>query len=303
MERLLPDPILKNQNWAYVWVNVLKFHTACFYGMPNWGLSEHIETKQYHFLKDCNENLQKMHFFLDNLTTITQEGSMETWQMTQSTFSALTVCNIYFYIWIHFHLNSKFIFMWSPYGLFWSVKYLNFGQKLPIWTAHHAFLESRYPKATKNPYYVSSLKGSQKTVSAHGLIPTGRAVYIRYFKINPPISVVLSFLKIISTLKDTPSHICMDSQGVYLPRIFLELFPKPVYSTAEKFQIYSVKLLCDKNLNLFIFLHAPKSKLSPRFLSLSLWQMEIAHSTWTAFSEDIFSWAEKGVRGLWRWKN
>ena len=157
--------------------------------------------------------------------------------------------------------------MWSPYGLFWSVKYLNFGQKLPIWTAHHAFLESRHPKVTKNPYYVSSLKGSQKTISAHGLMPTGRAVCIRYFKINPPISAVLSFLKIISTLKDTPSH------------IFLEFFPKPVYSTAEKFQIYSVKLLCDKNLNLFIFLHAPKSKLSPRFLSLSLWQMEIAHST------------------------
>ena len=189
---------------------------------------------------------------------------METWQMTPSTFSALTVCNIYFYIWIHFHLNSKFIFMWSPYGLFWSVKYLNFGQKLPIWTAHHAFLESRYPKATKNPYYVSSLKGSQKTVSAHGLIPTGRAVYIRYFKINPPISVVLSFLKIISTLKDTPSHICMDSQGVYLPRIFLEFFPKPVYSTAEKFQIYSVKLLVWQKLESVHFSSCPQIKTLPQ---------------------------------------
>ena len=56
----------------------------------------------------------------------------------------------------------------------------------------------------------------------------------------------------------------MDSQGVYLSRIFLEFFPKPVYSTmvAEKFQIYSVKLLqihlWVKKLNLFIFTHAPK---------------------------------------------
>ena len=36
----------------------------------------------------------------------------------------------------------------------------------------------------------------------------------------------------------------MDSWGVYLSRIFLEFFPKPVYSTmvAEKFQIYDVKI-------------------------------------------------------------
>ena len=27
--------------------------------------------------------------------------------------------------------------MWSPFGPLWSVKYLNFRQKLPIWTAHH----------------------------------------------------------------------------------------------------------------------------------------------------------------------
>ena len=51
-------------------------------------------------------------YFLDNLRTITQEGNMETRQMTpffSSSFSALTVCNIHFYIWKY----SKFIFMWS----------------------------------------------------------------------------------------------------------------------------------------------------------------------------------------------
>ena len=46
--------------------------------------------------------------FLDNLKTITLEGSMEN------------------------------------FGLFWSVKYFNFEQKLPIRTAHYIFLESRH---------------------------------------------------------------------------------------------------------------------------------------------------------------
>ena len=88
----------------------------------------------------------------------------------------------------------------SPFGLFWSVKYLNFEQKLLIWTVH-IFLESRHLEVTKNPYYVLSPKGSQKKVSAYGQIPVCRGVYIHYFKINPPLSAVLSFLKIISTLR------------------------------------------------------------------------------------------------------
>ena len=49
-----------------------------------------------------------------------------------------------------------------PFGPCWSVKYLNFGQKLPIWTTDHAFLERRYPVVTKNPYHVLSLEWSQK---------------------------------------------------------------------------------------------------------------------------------------------
>ena len=42
---LFPDSFLRNQNWAYLWINILKFHAAYFYGMPSWGLSEHFETK------------------------------------------------------------------------------------------------------------------------------------------------------------------------------------------------------------------------------------------------------------------
>ena len=36
-----------------------------------------------------------------------------------------------------------------------------FGQKLPNWTAHHTFLESRHPEVTKNLYYVLSTCQSQ----------------------------------------------------------------------------------------------------------------------------------------------
>ena len=79
----------------------------------------------------------------------------QTWE---GTFSALTVCNIHFSIWKY----SKIIFMWSPFGPFWSVKHLNFWQKLPIRTAHHTFLESRHPEVTKNLYYVLSPKMSKK---------------------------------------------------------------------------------------------------------------------------------------------
>ena len=60
-----------------------------------------------------------------------------------------------------------------PFGLFWLVKYFNFGQKLPMWTAH-----------PKNPYCFV-LKGEPK--KAHAVIPMCRGAYIHYFKINLPI--------------------------------------------------------------------------------------------------------------------
>ena len=57
-----------------------------------------------------------------------------------------------------------------PFGSFWSVKYLNFGLKLPIRTAHHTFLESRHRGYSKS-ILCFFLKGNLKKVSAHGLIP------------------------------------------------------------------------------------------------------------------------------------
>ena len=35
IEILSPDPFLENQNRAYLWINILKFDTACLYGMPS----------------------------------------------------------------------------------------------------------------------------------------------------------------------------------------------------------------------------------------------------------------------------
>ena len=57
----------------------------------------------------------------------------------------------------------------TTFGPFWSVKNLNFGQKLPSWIAHHTFLQSRHPEVTKNLYYVLFSQGNQKKVSAHEL--------------------------------------------------------------------------------------------------------------------------------------
>ena len=50
----------------------------------------------------------------------------------------------------------------SPFGLFWSIKYLNFEQKLSIWTAHHIFLESRQPEVTKFHILFCPSRGAKK---------------------------------------------------------------------------------------------------------------------------------------------
>ena len=140
------------------------------------------------------------------------------------------------------HERCKFIFIWSH---FWSilVSIIPFEQKLLIRTAHHTFLESRHPEVTKNPYYVLSPKGSQKKVSANGLIPVCTGVYIHYFnRIN----------KIVH--KHTADYRLSYFYGLiraFRSRVFLEFSPKPVYSTmvAEKFQIYSIKITANTFVN------------------------------------------------------
>ena len=63
LEKLFPDPFLKNQNWAYVWIKSLKLYTVCFYCMPSLGLSKYIETKLqstwFFSYKICLENKKR----------------------------------------------------------------------------------------------------------------------------------------------------------------------------------------------------------------------------------------------------
>ena len=39
-----PDPFIKSQNWAYLWINSVKFYTVCCHCIANWRLSKYIET-------------------------------------------------------------------------------------------------------------------------------------------------------------------------------------------------------------------------------------------------------------------
>ena len=118
------------------------------------------------FLLKSAQNCKKC-TFLDNLHTITQIGNMETRQMTPIFLLFLLYLFVTF---IFLFENSQNLFCCgSPSGPFWSLKYLNFGQKLLIRTIH-TFLESRHPEVTKNPNYVLSREWSQKKLSAHGLV-------------------------------------------------------------------------------------------------------------------------------------
>ena len=45
LDKLVPEPFLKVENWAYLWINSLNFYALSFYCIPSRGLSKYIETK------------------------------------------------------------------------------------------------------------------------------------------------------------------------------------------------------------------------------------------------------------------
>ena len=99
------------------------------------------------------------------------------------------------------------------------------------------------------------------------------------------------------------------SKGFISPESFLN-FLLNLYIPSwllKSFTFNSVKITADtfgtQKIESVQFFSCLQAKLSPRFLSLFPRQMGIAHSSGTTFSEDIFSWAERGAEGLWSWKN
>ena len=75
-KKLDPDAFLRNENWAYLWINSLKFYTVSIYFIPSWRLSKYIKTKLHTtcylcraFLKNKKRSEQKLvslpHFLHD----------------------------------------------------------------------------------------------------------------------------------------------------------------------------------------------------------------------------------------------
>ena len=112
-----------------------------------WELSDaYIEIAVTDFGSQLSQHkIPKKCTFLDySRRTITQEGNMEKWSHF-FIYVLRSNCNIHFCIW----KKSKFIYVWcSSFGPFWSVKYVNFGQKL-IRTAHRTFLKSEHLRLLK----------------------------------------------------------------------------------------------------------------------------------------------------------
>ena len=82
---------------------------------------------------------------------------------------------------------------------------------------------------------------------------------------------------------------------------FLNLYIPPWLRKSFKFIMLRllVNTFVTQKIESVHFYSCPQAKLSPRFLSLSTRQKEIAHSSRTAFSKDIFFLSRKGWRGLW----
>ena len=72
-----------------------------------------------------------------------------------STFSTLFVIFIFV-----FENNQNSFSCCPPFDPFWFVKFRNSQQKLPIWTIHHTFIESKHREVAKTPCYVLFLKDS-----------------------------------------------------------------------------------------------------------------------------------------------
>ena len=159
--------------------------------------------------------------------------------------------------------------MWSPFGIFWSVKYLNFEQKLPIRIAQHIFLGSRQPEVTitvNNAFCPPRV--AKKGISLWTNTSVQMCLYPLFQNQSSHFLLSSLFWKLSQLL-------CQDqqnSQQIYcqLPIIFLWT-PKGFISP-ESFLNFLLNLyippqihLWVKKLNLLNFTHAPKQNFPPGF--------------------------------------
>ena len=97
-----------------------------------------------------------------------------------------------------------------------------------------------------------------------------------------------------------------------LSMIFLDFFSSNLYISPwfrKSFKFMVLRLLANTSASHKIetvqFTHAPRKPRRPQVLIITPPKLkEITHSSWTAFSEDLFFLHQKGRReGLWSWKN
>ena len=102
--------------------------------------------------------------FLDNLKAIFQERNMKTRQMTPFYLIYFFCSNCLCHLFLNLKILKTHFHMVFPSVHSGPLKTSIFGQKLPMQTAHHTFLEIRHPEITKNLYQLLSTRPSQMAI-------------------------------------------------------------------------------------------------------------------------------------------
>ena len=108
VDKLFPELFLKNKNWAYLWINILKFYTVCFYCMRSWRLSKYIKAK----LQTTCFYLIKSIFEKEKEVWAGLLVSFSAWFLKENTYLAL------FYYLSKFHCLVVFT-SWHPLTTKW----------------------------------------------------------------------------------------------------------------------------------------------------------------------------------------
>ena len=80
MEKLFSHPSLKNQNWVYLWIDSIKFHSVCISCMPSWELSNILKLScrwlAFFSYKDFLENKKAPGTSLDLLSSASEKTKL-----------------------------------------------------------------------------------------------------------------------------------------------------------------------------------------------------------------------------------